>query len=229
MISVAVANSNLEYFNQIVLVTYLVILGLAITNGVRHIAEIIKYRHESRPYFLHTFWSITLLIFLFQFAEHVWGFRQVSNWNQLHLLALMINPLLLYLATEILFPNYDGRSFVDVRFHYYHKRRWFFGILAVLPVANFVTDSFLLRDWSVGSYEFFSLVFIGIFIVLAMTERPVLHVVLSTINVPVFIIFSVLFSTNYADPDYRDRTNSAKTTKNTPVFVVNDARKIITD
>lgn len=164
-----------DYYSQIVLVLYLIILGLAVTRVVTHLAELIRNRKRVNFYWVHFVWVLILFIFLLQFAEHAWGFRCASNWNNLHVMAILINPLLAFLAAEVLAPELEVDGDTNIEVFYYEVSRPFFIIMGILPIANYITDSFLTNRWEFGLFEMFSVAFFLLFVPLAVTKSKLVH------------------------------------------------------
>lgn len=194
-----------DYFSQIVLVLYLIILSLAVTRIVTHLAELIRNRDKINFYWIHFVWIFILFIFLLQFAEHAWGFRCAKNWNNLHVIAILINPLLAFLAVEVLAPEIEKERRTNLKEFYFGVSKPFFTIMAIMPIANYLTDSFLTERWALGIFEIFSVAFFLLFVPLALNKSKTLHGIFSVLILVIFFSFSVVYSSNYADPETRER------------------------
>ncbi|QCZ93139.1 hypothetical protein [Salinimonas iocasae] len=116
-----------DYFDHIVLILYVVILGLAMVQHISNIGCAIRLRKKVDTYWVHTLWAILISILQTQMAEHVWGFRGHDNWSNLNVLLLIANPILIYLLVALSFPemeSVDGR--VDLKKHFINNQKPFF-------------------------------------------------------------------------------------------------------
>ncbi len=187
------------YFTHIVLTLYIVILGMAISRCVIHLSELLRHRATVSFYWLHALWTIVLYVVLLQLAEHIWGLRCAPNWNSFHLIVALVNPVLAFLATETLAPRFSSNSNQDLKKHYFDQAPVFYILLALLTISESTVDKFLSKDWTLSLDDAFTIVFAAGFIVLAKSKRENLHAVVSVIALLTFLVFSLVFSTNYAD------------------------------
>jgi hypothetical protein len=107
------------------------IVGLALTHLLRHAARIVEHPGQTRIYWVHLVWALSMFLFLLHFWW--WEFRLASlqRWSFNLYLFVVIYALLLYLLCALIFPEQIA-GYKDCRDYYYSRRAWFFGTLAVM-------------------------------------------------------------------------------------------------
>jgi len=109
-----------------------VVNGLGIVRIVGGLGELIR-RRESLDISFHLIHS---MLVLFQLLAHVllwWSFiglRDISSVNFLQFLYLLVGPILLYLATSLLVPDFIGTT-LDMRAEYWRSCESYYTILIV--------------------------------------------------------------------------------------------------
>ena len=109
-----------------------VVNGLGIVRIVGGLGEFIRRRESLNV----TFYWVHSLLVLFQLLVHVllwWSFiglRDVESINFLQYGFLLIGPVLLYLATSLLVPDFDDNT-VDLRAAYWRSSNSYYTILMV--------------------------------------------------------------------------------------------------
>src|SRR5688500_15747225 len=120
------------------------IYGLAVANVLAHVASLVKRGRGADWYWIHTLWSVHLLVLL---AGDWWS---LQNWagvpriGFLVYLSLLLKPSLLFIASDLLFPERGG-GVVDLKEHFFAVKRAFFLALIAFVVADQVDT--LLKGW----------------------------------------------------------------------------------
>ena len=109
-----------------------VINGLGIVRLLASFAEYLRF--QSKAEVIH-YWVCSLWI-AFQFLMHIliwwsmWNARAAEAFTFLHYLYLLSGPILLFLATGLIIPEFDDRNF-DVYQHYYAVRIPYFTVISI--------------------------------------------------------------------------------------------------
>jgi hypothetical protein len=112
-----------------------VIVGLGITHVLAGFSKMIHRRDTLKVYWVHVFWSINLLI---QIVAVWWGmfwWSSLTQWSFFQFLFIVSYAILLFLGAGMLYPWTVPDDF-DFEHHYFHNRRWFFGILFVVWLVD---------------------------------------------------------------------------------------------
>ena len=114
------------------------ILGLAVANVLTHISAMVKQGREADWYFLHTMWAVYML---FLMACEWWV---IFNWSSVGrigfwtYLFLLMKPCVLFVASDVLFPNAARQSGLDLKSHFWSVRRRLFSIVALYPALDII-------------------------------------------------------------------------------------------
>ena len=121
----------------------------------------------------------------------MFGYTQRREWTFLEFVVVLLQPMVLFLMTLMVFPSSDARR-QDLKENFLHQRPWFFGLLVVLLTVSIVKDLVLGRTLP-GAMN---LAFYGIFFVAAILgmaqkqERG--HRPLAYSALVVFVLYTVL-------------------------------------
>jgi hypothetical protein len=109
-----------------------VINGLGIVRLLSGLAEYLRSRGKVQ---VTHFWIYNLLL-LFQFLLHVllwwslWGVRGVDSFQFLNYLYLLIGPILIFLGSSLLLPEFKTGG-IDLREQYFEIARPYFTVMAL--------------------------------------------------------------------------------------------------
>lgn len=121
------------------------IYGLGVANVLGHIASLIKRSRRSDWYWIHTLWTLCLLLMMASFWWLLQNWAPVSRISFLSYLSLLLIPSLLYVASDLLFPDRDSEEAIDLRTHFFRIRKPLFLIVLGVLMADEL-DS-LLKGW----------------------------------------------------------------------------------
>jgi hypothetical protein len=166
---------------EFLMVLVSIIIGLGITEMLKGIAQMIRYRHSVRTYWVHWVLIVFVMVALLQQWWEIWDLQRVQGWTFPGLLLMLSGPVGLFLITHLLFPR--PMQDADVRDYYYDAMRpvWWLGLATVVLATLFrpiVIGDVLFRIDNATS--FFGLV--G-FVVLGLSTNRIVHAVL----VPIFL------------------------------------------
>lgn len=148
---------KLSYLATFVSLVY----GLGVANVLAHLASLIKRGRKADWYWVHTVWSLYLMLMMASFWWTLQNWAAVPHIGYLSYLSLLLIPSLLFIASDLLFPERGTGAEVDLRAHFYSIRRPFF-LLFIALLASDEIDS-LLKGWehvvALGPYYWGSQVF----------------------------------------------------------------------
>lgn len=171
---------------EFLMVLVSIIVGLGIAELLTGIARQIRYRASVRGYWVHSVLVTMVFFALLQQWWEIWALRGVAEWTFYGLVLMLAGPVGLFLIAHLLFPEpIQGANFRE----YYDGGTapvWWLAALTVALSTLFrplIIGSSLVSPDNATSF----LMFFG-FVALALSRRPVLHMILA----PVFLLL-VLF------------------------------------
>lgn len=120
-----------------------IILGLGITQLLTGLGRLINGRAQVRWYWPTVAWAGFLLVIHIQTWWAMFGLRGHSDWNFLAFLVVLLQPILLYLLSALIFPDMTGQETVDLRANYYAHAGWFFGLSMTVVAISLLKDVIL--------------------------------------------------------------------------------------
>lgn len=121
-----------------------IVIGLGVTNLLTGVARIVQVRGRVKPYWPTFMWVFTLLLIHVQMWWTMFGLRNVTTWTFFAFLATLLQPILLFLLSALVLPDFDDKEMHDLRANYFAQTRWFFGIFVGVATAS------LLRSYAVS-------------------------------------------------------------------------------
>jgi hypothetical protein len=114
-----------------------IILGLGITTHLKGFASIIQHPHRYQWSWMHMGWACWSLITLVTFWW--WEFRltEVVIWTFGSYLFVISYCSLFFMLAAMLFPD-NIREYASYEDYLLHRRRWFFGLIALINVMDIV-------------------------------------------------------------------------------------------
>ena len=169
-----------------------VVNGLGIVRWLTGFTEYIKRRMTLK---VHHYWVYSLTA-AFQFLLHVlfwwslWSIRGTSTINFLSYLYLLTGPVLLFIGTAVLHPEFDDDN-VDLRRHYFAVRSAYATVLALAWVwAVFLSP--VLRGSFAANATLFSAFLVGA-VVQRLSSDPAVNGVLAVANWLLLCAFIALY------------------------------------
>ncbi|RYD62472.1 MAG: hypothetical protein EOP58_13110 [Sphingomonadales bacterium] len=131
-----------------------IIIGLGLTEMFGNLHKLIRNRTRVTWDWLPVAWGATLLILVINYWWSIYlgvsGFNQVRNAGEFGL--ALVPPILLFLTTASVLPNFEGNAEWDMRCHYDEQRKTFIITFALYQcstwIAAFVTGTI---GWNVIS------------------------------------------------------------------------------
>ena len=130
----------MEMFEYIVVITS-IIIGLAVTDLLKGVAQLIQHPGRRPVYWVHLLW----VAYMFLTAVFWWWFeyryREIETWSFPLYFFVLVYALVIYLACALLFPR-DFADYRGYRDYYYSRRRWFCGLLAAYFLIDIADTAF---------------------------------------------------------------------------------------
>ena len=136
--------SDFDYLSVLVSI----VLGLGITNILMGLAGMVRRRDRVKM-----FWPVPLTLVTF-FLIHVqtwwsmFGLRDVAHWNIAGFFVVLMQPVMLFLTSAMLVPDFSGEREIDLRADFFRERIWFYGCLLALLLTSLFRPVVLVHHFS---------------------------------------------------------------------------------
>jgi len=118
-----------------------IIIGIGLTEMFGNLHRLIRNRSRVTWDWLPVVWSTTLLVLVLNYWWSIYlgvaGFQQSSNAAEFGL--LLIPPILLFLTTASVLPNFEANSEWDMRRHYDEQRKTFIVTFVLYQCSTWAT------------------------------------------------------------------------------------------
>ena len=121
------------------------IYGLGVTNLLAHLASLIKRGRAADWYWIHTLWCVYLLLLMASMWWTLQSWDEVPHIGYLQYLSLLICPSILFIASDVLFPDRTAHGSVDLRTHFLAVKNRLFLLMIALAAADVLDSS--LKGW----------------------------------------------------------------------------------
>lgn len=169
-----------------------IILGLAITQVLQGVRGLLLARGRVRLYAPSLIWSGMILVFATQSWWASFGLADHRGWTFAGFGMLLLQTTLLYMLAALVLPDFPADAPVDLKEHYFHEVRPFFGITVAMLAVSVLKD--LTIDGHLPAPE--NLVFHSVFGavgILAMTIRaPRAHLIIAVVTAALLSIYIAL-------------------------------------
>lgn len=118
-----------------------IILGLCVSRLLTGFARFIQHPGKQKIYPVHLAWVGFILLSVIHFWWFEFNLRAVHVWTFEKYFFVILYAGLYFLLCTLLFPD-DMGEYTGYRDYFISRRKWFFGILALVYVAD-VVDTFL--------------------------------------------------------------------------------------
>ena len=117
-----------------------IILGLAIAQVLQGYRAILLARGRVRLSVPMLIWSGLILLFAAQAWWASFGLRDRVNWDFLSFAVILLQMVVLYMLSAIIFPEVGRDDRVDLLDHFERHRRIFFGFLIGMLAVSVLKD-----------------------------------------------------------------------------------------
>jgi hypothetical protein len=121
-----------------------IVIGLGLWLLLSGVAGLIRGRREARLYRPVLIWMAMLYLLHVQIWWAIFELRDKTGWTFFQFMLVLAIPVLAFLCTAGLVPDPGREARIDLKAEYYANRRWFFGILGLLPLAS------LMQEWAIS-------------------------------------------------------------------------------
>jgi hypothetical protein len=121
------------------------IYGLGVANLLSHLASLIKRGRAADWYWIHTLWCIYLLLLMASMWWTLQSWDDVPQIGYLRYLSLLLCPSILFIASEVLFPERGPQGSVDLRTHFLAVKNRLFLLMIALAAADELDSA--LKGW----------------------------------------------------------------------------------
>jgi hypothetical protein len=168
-----------------------IVLGLGITHLLMGFGRWVEGRSEFHAFGPSLAWAGFLLLVHIQTWWTMFGYTHHLEWTFLQFVVVLLQPMVLFLMTLLVFPSSDARR-QDLRENFLHQRRWFFGLLMVLLAVSIgkdlVLNGALPGAMNLGFHgAFLAAAILGMALKRERGHRPLAYVVLVA-----FLVYTVL-------------------------------------
>lgn len=160
---------------EFLLIVVSILLGLGITELLSGVARIL--RGELPAGRLHTLWILIVFLVQAQLAWGLWLLRSLEEWRYPEFLLLLTGPILLYMASAVLFPATVSSGTLDG--HLLRRRRAFFLLMLAYVCFTALFEVFLLDGGLELVPTVLRLLGVALFVALMLSGSRRLHWVLA--------------------------------------------------
>ena len=173
----------------LVMIMFVVLLTIGIGNILMSLAALLDRRSNVSASRIHISWMVLLLLIYFNLFWHTLDVLSIETWTFSEFLFLILGPVLILFASQVLLPNLSLAEAGDLSERYFEVSRSFFLLLAASQVWVNGVDLFLGGSLTrLGAFNGVAMVFA---FVLAFSRSRTVHLLLT-------IAMWVLFLTTWA-------------------------------
>jgi len=177
-----------------------VVNGLGIVRWLSGLAEYLRRRQSVQ---VTHYWVFTLSAG-YQFLLHIlfwwtlYGLRGAATINFLTFLYLLTGPILLFVGTAILIPDFDDES-RDLRKHFLSSRTTYSTVLVLLWLWA-IFSSPIMRGFFAPTLPLLT-AFLASALVLRISANPKIHSVVAVVNLLLLVSFIALYFMQLGGPN----------------------------
>jgi hypothetical protein len=117
-----------------------IIIGLAMTQVLQGYRAVLLARGRVRLSVPVLIWSGLVLLFATQGWWASFGLRQRANWDFLSFAIILLQMVLLYMLSAVIFPEFGRDDRIDLVDHFERHRHIFFGFLVAMVGVSVAKD-----------------------------------------------------------------------------------------
>jgi hypothetical protein len=123
---------------QHVVVVMSILMGLAVGQLLRGIAQLYRTRKRIRTYWVHCAWIFLLLMLSLLLWWTYWNYRSIEDWSFIRFATYLSPTVAFYFLTAIVIPD-PADAVTDLKEYYFANRVGFFGTFALYGVLAGLT------------------------------------------------------------------------------------------
>lgn len=175
-----------------VVVVMSMVLGLAVTQLLRGVAQLHRRRDRIRTYWLHWAWVALLVLFSLLLWWTFWNYRGITEWNFLRFVVYLSPMIAFYYLTAITFPD-PPESVASIKEYYYANRVAFFGTFAVCGFLAGVAAAVVRKLPLTDSSNLFRVGLVLLMLIPARSANHRIHVAVFILCAALMIVFILLY------------------------------------
>ena len=177
---------------QHVLVVMSIVLGLAVTQLLKGVAQLYRTRKRVRTYWLHWAWTLLLVVFSLLLWWTYWSYRTITDWTFARFVLYLSPAVIFYLLSAIAFPDPD-EDVTDLREFYFANRVGFFGAFAAYGVMAGITAMVVRGMPLADSSNLFRAGMVVLLVVAMRSGSARVHAALFVVSTALLLAFITLF------------------------------------
>ena len=177
--------SEFEYLSVLISI----VLGLGVSHVLATAAQLIRYRSAVKFYIPSLLFLALLFLLHIQIWWAVFELRFLEEWTFIRFALVLLMPTITFVIAMLLAPDFDREQVVDMRARYYEHRRWFFGLLALLPLASLLQEAVIRGFVQVDADPFFRLSFTGLSLIGFFSVRERVHYAIAIASLAGFTVY----------------------------------------
>jgi hypothetical protein len=177
---------------QHVVVVMSILLGLAVTQLLRGIAQLYRARKRVRTYWLHSAWVALLLLLSLVLWWTYWNYRGIEEWNFLRFVLYLSPTVTFSFLTLVAFPDSSDAT-DDLKTYYFANRTGFFGTLALYGILAGITAVVVRGLPLLDASNLFRLVMVLLLLIPLRSTSERLHVMVLSLCVGLMLVFIAFF------------------------------------
>ena len=172
-----------------------IILGLAITQVLQGYRSLLLSRARLKLYAPPMIWSALLVVFATQSWWASFGLAGFHGWTFAIFSVILLQAMLLYMMTALVFPDMPAGKTIDLRAHYYREARPFFAISIAMLCVSIGKDVMVSGKLPAPANLAFHLFFAIVAVIAIVTRRPRFHEIVAPLMAAFVIVYiALLFS-----------------------------------
>ncbi len=117
-----------------------IVVGMAVSQLIFGLGQLVRRRGSARIDPLYILSNAIVLLILVDSWWSTFSWSNVPGWSYRRTWFLMLNPLLVTMAAQLLLPDWDEKP-VDFSRTYYKNHRLIFGLLAFYPLIDMLDSA----------------------------------------------------------------------------------------
>jgi hypothetical protein len=166
-----------------------IVLGLGVANLLTGLAGMV--RHRAR---ITMFWPLPVgLVTLFLIHVQTWwmmyGMRLKTEWTIGEFLMVLGQPVLLYVMTVLIVPQFEEGRSTDLRAEFFRDRVWFFACLIAILLLSLTRDFIMSGRMPSAANLVAHGAFLSVSALAIATTNDVVHKVISLLLLGMLVLY----------------------------------------
>jgi hypothetical protein len=174
-----------------VVVVMSILLGLAVTQLIKGIAQLYRARLRVQTYWIHSVWIALLIVLSLVGWWTYWNYRSIAEWNFLRFVVYLSPMIAFYYLTVMVIPD-PVDAVASLREYYFSTRVSFFSTFALYGFLAGLT-AVVVRGLPVSDpSNLFRAALLLLALVAMRSASPRVHAVVLTLSAILMVLFIVV-------------------------------------